>query len=358
MMYGYKHLAAIILLGISLTGCGERGSVKDTTVSITGEPISISENYDGWRIMSIVNDTVFADSYSGTQYTHQIATIAGDSMYTVLHFGRRGSGPDEFMRAAIGIANDKTPYLIDNANGSLKAAKISVKDDGHADVSLFPSLSEKGMSFVSSDFIVKDDSTLLLIAAPWDNPQNFFGQYNLRNGAFTPLRYWPEDGFEGSRHSKFRYYADNSRIFSNHHGKYLYSAGNGQTAFIFTIDGEDVDVEHILYDEPPHYEADASGLNYDYYYNGLEYGVTANDSIIIFLHREFKSDGRRPGEVEYGEYGKELTVWNWDGENIGSYELDNYVYSVALNSSDNKFYATGTDPETGEDLMWRYRLIM
>lgn len=358
MTYRLKPVAIIILAALSLTGCGDRGSDKDTLVGLIGEPISISEDFDGWRIMFIVDDTAFVESYSSAEYTHQTAAIAGDSMSTVMRFGHRGSGPGEFLQAAIGIANDKTPYLIGNTNGSLKAAKISVTDNGRAYVSEFPPLSERGMSFITGEFIVKDDSTLLLIAAPWEEPQNLFGQYNLRTGAFTPLRYWPEDGFDGSRLSKFMYYADNSKILSDHNDKYLYSAGNGRKSFIFTVNGDDVSVEHILYDDPARYEADTSGLNYGYHYDGLEYAVTANDSIIIFLNREFMRDGRRPGEREYGSYGNELTVWNWNGEKIGSYELDNYVYGINLNSSDNTFYARAKDPETEEDLMWRYRIIM
>ena len=347
-------ISAVSLVGALLAGCTSTENQEEISGVLTGEEITIDDDFDGGIIRKVISDTIYAETY-GPRYFHQMAVVSFDTLTSIGRFSRKGQGPGEFIQqVSLGVRNN-IPYVIGKRNGTVQAAKINTVDpDGNP--TMYPPMSMQDVSAYSYAFIVDDDSTFLFLVAPWEDPENLFGRYNYNTGAFTPLVYWPDDGFTGPSHSKYRFYADNSKLKTNHAGKYFYSLANGRKAFIFSIRNDSVIIEHTIYDYPVSYSADDDGLNYSYDYSGHEFSVDSNDSIIVFLHRALTAEGREPGPSEFGQYGNRISVWDWDGKLIGSYELDHLVYGIYVNSSDNSFYARMSDKQTGDDLMWRYRI--
>lgn len=357
-MYSFinnRYFYIFFILGLLLAGCSSKTQMNEQSLSLVGEEIYIDDDVDCGFILKIISDTIYSLSH-GREYIHQYTVISDDSLKPGKSFSRKGSGPGEFIYASLGLLNN-VPYIFGNCNGTFKSAKIELNDSLSDNITLFQPMSmQQVSSSPATDFIVEDDSTLLLIATSWADPKNIFCRHNLNTGQFTPINYWPEDNFTGSANSKFRFYADNSKFQSNKSGKYLYSLGNGRKAFIFSIRNDSVVIEHTLYDNPVNYRADESGLNYGYDYTGYEFKTDSNDAIIVFLHRHLTADGSEPKSGEIGAFGNRVSVWDWDGNKIGEYELDHLVYAVFVNSTDNSFYGKSFDKDTGKDLIWRYRI--
>lgn len=348
-----KSLGNIILISSLLSfafGCTNANDKDEIVLPLKGEEIYIDDDVDCGFILKVLSDTVYAETYGGG-YLYQYTVIDNDTLIQGQNFSRRGLGSNEFFCASLGVRNNEA-YIFGNSNGIMKTAK----SDAEGNITMLSPLSLQKIAIPSSYLIVENDSTILLMVAPSIEPHNLFGKYNTNTGEFTPIKYWPDDDFTGAPHSKYRYYVDNSMFQSNGAGKYLYSLGNTNKAFIFSIINDSVVIEHSLYDSPVNYSADADGVNYKYKRPDNLLKVDSNDSIIVFLDRHLTADGNEPKKGEAGAYGNKVSVWDWDGNKIGEYELDHLVYAIFVNSNDNSFYGKSRDKDTGNDLIWRYRI--
>lgn len=283
-----KSLCNIILISILLSiafGCNNANDKDEIVLPLKGEEIYIDDEVECGFILKVISDTVYANTYGG-EYLHQYSVIDNDSLHQGRRFSPRGVGPGEFICASLGV-RDNVEYIYGNSNGSMRTAK----SDSIGNIIMLSMLSLQRLAMPSDFMIVEDDSTLLLMIAPWKDPDNLFGKININSGEYSPICYWPDDDFSGPSHSKYRFYIDNSKFQSNHAGKYLYSRGNGRFAFICLIRNDSVIVEHQLYDSPVSYTADPDGVNYRYKPTDHDFSVDSNDSIIVFLHQQFDIDG-------------------------------------------------------------------
>ncbi|MCI9607350.1 MAG: hypothetical protein HFJ94_04145 [Muribaculaceae bacterium] len=305
------------------------------TVALKGVDIYVPEEFTGAVYECNYADTLIFSSFD----PHELfegAVIQDDSLKPTGYFCHVGQGPYEFSRAAAFCASDGSLNLIATTSGGQSIVKITdIKTPISWTYSPLDSIVQ-GLYFTSRNIVSDENYNILLAAAPLNSPKNIFAVINTNSKDFVPLDYWPDDGFDGNDFIKHRIYSDNSRLYSNSNGKYVFSTAINRNVFIFTIEKEHVNIERILYNNPFEYNPTADGLNFRGKPSAESLRLCADSSYIYILLTDSNRDGHKSNSFEDSRFGNIVEVYDWDGNLKKKYVLDTYCTGIyTYNDSSN-----------------------
>jgi hypothetical protein len=278
-----------------------------------------------------------------------------------------GHGHNEFERIMLGKGQDSTILLLNiplNGNKFISLTAVGLSDSiadirdynswKKYDVSKLPAFSYGG-----NDVVSLSDSTLLVIGAPYNAIGHIFSIMDYKNQKILPLKFWPNDGTNCDSLITHRVYTDEAKIMSNGKDRFLYQCDREKYAFIFSIEGDKVNVTKELYSVYPEYKKSNDGYNYIQKNRTPEdLHCTASSKNIYILFKEFDHEGNKKEKWDSPlVYGDIVEVYDWNGNKKNTFHLDKIGGRIII-SEDNKTLYLFEDryDEDGNSNIWAYNL--
>lgn len=314
------------------------------------------------------DDLLFTWSQSQIE-TGCVGKISGDSLTNYQGSFRRGHGRNEFMDVILGKGKDSCIYIasvsakhnqILSMTHTGKAKSIEAVKDTEAwtiyDLSKLPN-----WTFGFMNYVVLSDSTCLFLGTPFGDLGHIMSIIDFKNQTLKPLDFWPEDGSKVEGLAKVGVYIDTGNILGNNEDRFLYVCGEGNYAFIFTIDGSSVHVKKELYSQFPEYdymgEDKVGRMNYSIKNRpALHFETDANGNHIYLLKIEDDKDGKAAESWKTSVCGNEIEVYDWEGNLEKKIVLDQLGHNIKVTEDDRLLYLFSEDWETGEPQIWAYDL--
>ena len=311
-------------------------------ISLTGKRIQIpNEQIDKYPEI-IINNILISQMYT---YYGSVLTQHGwnesDTLFCL------GNGHNEFLCPEIAKGTDKSLMILDKPSigNALKSLTIIKTTDNIKAIKETSKWKKYDLSDVTafrttcSSFVQLSNSSILVAGGPFNDIKHLFSIIDYKKQKATPLKYWPDDGVKCEDLVKHSVYTDNSRLYGNGNGHFLYLCKWSRFAFVFTIDGKNIDIIKYLFSDYPHYTSDEQGLNYVFKQKTASPErlccATSCDRI-YFLLLDSDCKGRKFDKYETSTiYGNTIVEYDWDGNKQRIIHLDHYGQNILL-SEDNK----------------------
>lgn len=359
-----KHIGIYILFFISaIISCTyntDETEEIEWDVSLSGQRLRIdTEDIDKYpRIL--INDILISGRKD--HYGSKIEKLSCQKSELLFRFGK---GHNEFQCLAFAKGYDNSLMLLSNpmvGNKPLSLTVIgtdsigSMKDNTKwkkYDLSKLPPFRFSSMKFTSIS-----DSTILLGGAPYDAIGHILSIVDFKNQKVYPLEYWPKDEVKCDSMIKTAVYTDNSSLFANGKGHYLYQCNNERFAFVFSIEENKVKVIKELFSVYTDYAVDKSGENYKY--NSLSTKTlecTSNNSNIYALLRDSNRKGEKLKKWKNPYiFGNIVQIYDWNGNKVKTICLDKYGQDLFVSEDNKTLYLLTGDyfEEDSKPEIWVY----
>lgn len=291
-------------------------------IGLSGKPVKIAEG----------NDMIYPRFLAGNTFIED--KIWGNKSFHLAHFGKDGWGAPEkefyrkenngftYLRFIKGKDNSilfteggcptglHTLTVIPNASCADSIANT-------ARHKVFDMSDLKDFMFWGEHYHQLSDSTIIVAGAPGMNTNHIISIIDYKNLTCKPLNYWPNDDIMTNAVEKQYVYTYLSGVYGNGKGNYLFVCDRERYAFIFSIDGDNVNVIKDLYTTNPNYEAGDGHypIRHRVRTEGL-YCETTNDNIYFLLTDKDKF-GKKIKIEDYTRqylYGNTIEIYDWDGK--------------------------------------------
>ncbi len=362
------RFVSYILLIILYGSCTGRKEQTVTVESLEGCPVAVDSSYYGSKALLLCNGLLFTWPDSPSE-TCCIGMLGGDCLTNYQAGFRRGHGSDEFQEVALAYGKDSCIYVAGfpssynrllSVTKTGKAESISAVRNPAAwtryDLAGLPSFNCTFDTFVSLS-----DSTMLVPGVPYGDVEHLMTVIDFRNRTLKPLDYWPEDDSPCEGLPKHSVYTDNCNILKGADDRFLYVCGEGNFAFIFSIEGTTVKVIKELYSLRPEYDYmgdDKIGrMNYSIKNRPpLRFQPDTDGRHIYLLMVEKDKDGNVASSWRDSACGNTVEVYDWDGNLEKKIVLDQLGYNIKVTGDDKLLYLFSEDWETGDPQIWAYDL--
>ena len=255
------RFVSYILLIILYGSCTGRKEQTVEVESLEGRPVAVDSSYYGSKALLLCNGLLFTWPDSPSE-TCCIGMLGGDCLTNYQAGFRRGHGSDEFQEVALAYGKDSCIYVAgfpSSYNRLLSVTKTGKAESIEAikDVEAWTKYDLTGLPLfrcISDVFLSLSDSTFMILGAPYDDIEHLMTIIDFKSQRLIPLDYWPEDDSPCNGHAKHGVYTDNSIILWNDKDRFLYVCGEGNFAFVFSIEGNSIKVIKELYSIRPQYE--------------------------------------------------------------------------------------------------------
>ena len=363
-----RRIANIFFLFMATTAIASNNSSEDSvkTVSLRGTRVEIPQECLDKSPTLLINDILISKSHNGyvnstltPQKWSGLNTFINKNDYQIPILAK---GTDNSLM----IFDTPAMTVVEDASteGTLSSLTViketnsinDIKDKTKwmkYDLTKVPAFSS-GISLVSLP-----NNSVLIVGAPFFSTKNIFSIIDYKNQKVTPLKYWPNDGVKCASHPKRRVYTDDALLYGNGKGHFLYQCEWSRFAFIFSIEGKNVNVIKELFTDYPKYKSDEQELNFEFEpgarpTQGL-YTAANNDKIYMLL----KDSDRKGNKLQTREdpyiYGNTVIEYDWEGNKKRTIHLDHYGQKTLL-SDDNKtlYLLTGGYSENIVPKIWSY----
>ena len=362
-----KNILAIPLIAI-LSSCFSAHEKTVPVETLEGHPVALDSAYYGSKAFLLCGKLLFTWSKSSEE-TCYLGILTGDSLTNYQGGFRRGHGSNEFQDVALARGKDSSVFIAVLPSGhnqilsvirTGKAKSIEALKDVDSwtryDVPDLPPL-----RCVVDAFLSLSDSTILVPGAPYDDIEHLMTIINFKNQTLESLDYWPEDDSHVEGSAKHGVYTDNCEIFWNGNNLFLYVCGEGNYAFIFTVEGKCVKVMRELYSKHPQYEYygdDQIGrLNYIIKNRPTRrLKADVNDQHIYVFLKEKDKDGNIAESWRKSVCGNTVEEYDWEGNLKKKIVLDQLGHNIKVTDDDRLLYLFSANPDTGEPEIWMYEL--
>ena len=291
-------------------------------IGLSGKPVKIAEG----------NDMIYPRFLAGNTFIED--KIWGNKSFLLAHFGKDGWGAPEkeFYRKE----NNEFIYLrfIKGKDNSILFTKGGCPT-GLQTLTVIPNAScvdsiantarhkvydisdLKDFMFWGEHYHQLSDSTIIVAGAPGMNTNHIVSIIDYKNLTCKPLDYWPNDDIMTTAVEKQYVYTYFSGVYGNGKGNYLFVCDRERYAFIFSIDGDNVNVIKDLYTTNPNYEAGDGHYPICHRVRTEKlYCETTNDNIYFLLTDKDKF-GKKIKIEDYTRqhlYGNTIEIYDWDGK--------------------------------------------
>ncbi len=343
-------------------------------VKLTGQEVKIAKENRRKSMLFLMNDNIISKQSYGEQgiFAHKFSQTEWNKADEELAIGKN----DGTLWPVYACGSNKSLLRLDTEFGTRRLLKLTVAPNPKSVEALNDSLSWREydlsrlpkLSYGSTNFVLTPDSMLLVGGYPESDQKHIMTIVDFKNNKFIPLDYWPDDGINDvPEFIKNGVYADNSDIFGNGKGHYLYKAYGRRNAFIFTIDNDKVKIVKSLYAKYPKYKATPPPL---IMFKRVEYGMwcmecAANNQHIALILTDSDMNGIRYKETYSLEEGKDLSsylfgnvveLYDWDGNKQKVIYLDHYGSSIKMSDDSKKLLLFADDYIKNIHKIWSYDL--
>jgi len=366
--YMTKKNITTTLLFVALYSCSPHHQETVPVETLEGRMVVLDSAYYGMKATQLCGNLLFTWSKSPEE-TCCIGVLSRDSLTNYQGGFCRGHGHNEFQEVVVGQGKDSCIYIValpSTYNRILSLTKIdeteSIETLKNAEVWKKYALSDLPAFRCSfDDFISISDSTILVPGAPYGDIEHLMSIIDFKNRKLMPLDYWPEDGSQVSGFVKLGVYTDNCRLLGDGTSRFLYVCGEGNFAFIFSIEGNSVKVIKELYSLLPQYEYmgdDKIGrMNYIIKNRPIRrFRPDANSDHIYVLLQEKDIEGDFAENWRTSVCGNIVEVYDWDGNLEKKIELDHLGDDIKVSAKDDLLYLFSENPKTGDPEIWVYDL--
>lgn len=336
--------------GVEYFDCAKTPTDIVKVIGLSGKPVKIAEG----------NDMIYPRFLAGNTFIED--KIWGNKIFHLAHFGKDGWGAPEkefyhnenggfiYLRFTKGKDNSilfteggcptglQTLTVIPNAS-----CVDSIANTARHKVYDISDLKE--FMFWGEHYHQLSDSTIIVAGAPGMNYNNIISIIDYKNKTCKPLNYWPDDEVMTTAVEKQYVYAYASGVYGNGKGNYLFVCDGERLAFLFSIDGDNVNVIKELYTTNPNYKA-GDGHNPVFQRVRAEklYCATTNDYIYFLLTGRNKHGNKmRIEEYTPNLYGNTIEIYDWDGKQQKKVIKLDHIGKRIIISDDNKTLYLLTD---------------
>lgn len=362
-----KWSFVVFVFGTFLYGaCSTNNEIEVDNVSLNGEQVGFdfSEGNHKFPSMMLGNIFLVRDSVFSAFTKKTNSWVQSDVLF------RFGKGHNEFQDLSFGMGNDKSLLIINQPFTTSKLTSLTsisktdsvagIKDVNNwkkYDLGWLPSMSVSGHNFISLS-----DSTILVLGAPYDEISHIMTVVDYKNQTVNTLDFWPDDGLKSDSFPKHGIYSDDASLYSDENGHYMYQCGTQRYVFIFTIEGEKINVIKNLHTNYPKYHSDDMKLNYIIEPDspvGRLYCATNRDNIYILLKDCDKNGLELEKWVNPYIYGNIVEVYDWQGNLKTKFKLDKFGQRIMVSDDNKILYLFTDDYYSGEDSkpeIWSYKI--
>lgn len=328
--------------------------------------ISVSANNDKYPCFVMNNDLLISSSV--VDHSFYCSTLKENKWDKAEILFERGNGHKEFHNIGLCDGPNNSLWVLDcpmsaNALYSLTSIPDTRSMSAIRNKDSWDRYDLKGISnflcFAENPVMVSD-STFLVLGAPCNDLGHLFSLVNFKTQKVTPLNFWPNDGIKCDIIPKASLYLCNSKIYGDGKGHYLYHCSRGRYAFLFSIDGNNVNVIKTIYSDYPIYGMDNSKLNWVINassYKPKELRSTATKEKIYVLLIDCDKNGKKYEKLPTNRFmlGNVVEIYDWEGNKERVLHLDKCGTLISVSRDNKKLYLhDGTS--TMDEPIWVYDL--
>lgn len=343
-------------------------------VKLTGQEVKIAKENKRKYIEFILDDNLISKQSVGEQglFVHKYSNTEWNQAEAELTIGKN----DGILWPVYVCGSDNSLLRLDTEFGTRHLQKLTVVPNSKSIEALNDSLSWirydlsklPELSYGSSNFVLTPDSMLLVGGFPKSDEKHILTIVDFKNNKLIPLDYWPDDGINDVPDIfKNDVYVDNSDIFGNGQGHYLYKGYDRRNAFIFTIDNDNVKIVKSLYANYPKYKVTPPPFLRVEGIESCKWGLecTVNNQHIALLLTDSDINGTKYKEIYTLEEGRDLSpyiygnvveLYDWDGNKQKVIYLDHYGSSIIVSDDGKKLLLFADDYIKNIHKIWSYDL--
>lgn len=337
-----NNLLLSMVMIAPLFSCSDK-NVAVNEVAIEGQMVNTKEN-EGKDVVWFFKDKIYARDTKFNIYSEKLTKTQWKKSEMIFVSGH---GHNEFGHPILSQDNNGALYVLDRpfeGDKLLSLTKIPHTDSIAAiknqskwekyDLKQLPPFWVMG-----TNFEVLSDSTILVAGTPADDMKHVFSIINFKNQTVTPLNYWPDDDTPDNYESTFYkmlVYSNGTDVKGNGKGRHLYWNDSGKIAFIFTVDGAEINILSSMYNEE-HLPLPTSG---EAPLIERICGCSNNDRIYL-LYKDSNCKGEKKEKWDMKDpfpMGNTVEVYDWDGVKQQVIHLDKFGQSIMLSEDGKTLY--------------------
>lgn len=358
-MKNYIYYLLLLALSISCTTNKKRIDKTEKTTSqpvytnISGENLKSESTLWGMKIDFVTDNRLIIQELSN-DFLYGIYRIDNDRLIREGGFLTKGVGPFEVVHPDLWGNEGDSIFYISNYAGIIKEIyAIRMADVYHKEKwnsIKFPD--SQGCLFYPSIAIMND--SICVVAGSKLNSVNILSYVNLQTGEILDLDF-PFPGFvlpSEFKVAEHMIYCDAQLLRHPNQNKLLYVCRLGRYARIMEIENGRIGRQIPLYSILPQYEVVNNNRKIkDGCLEGIVAKVTGDRIYCLVLPYTRKEGNENPSYKGMPNYfADEVVVFDWDGNVIKAYSLDQPICNFGVDGARNILYGTTLD---GEDFVVR-----
>lgn len=351
------RIVGITVILMSVSGCGTDRETNVPIVDIQGTQIVASDDFTGAYCEALHGDTLIFVSYDPS-FVSEAALLRNDSLIHIGYLNHLGQGPDDVLSASV-FKSSKGFSSLAKMAGEVKLREVGDFDNASDWKTVSIDSFVKPFFWEDCAIVEMNEDSVILVGTRYGTDMSILSIIDFRNQQLIGLDYWPDDGYSGPAFPKRNLYSANSRLFSNGCGKYLFITGANRNAFIFSLDGNHVVIEHQLYERPIKYEAADDGMNFNYSPEKEGLRVYATPQAVYCLLIGLNEDGEVATDFNESNSGNRVEIYDWNGNLTRRLKLMSPASAIIVDDS-NRYILTQSmksDDETGQPIFIKYDLL-
>ena len=341
-------------------GMGQESIVAE--YNLIGNSIKLDTSIVGLTpVFTFGDDFVFQDIMPMHGNAPKAGKMLGNTLNLSENLLKIGHGHNEFQEVAFIKGKDSTLCLLNRYGAIPKSVTCITKINSIADIKdtgkwRTYSLRDLPAFYSFSDFNASiSDSTILVLGSPQTCIGHIMSIMDFKNQRIQPLDFWPEDNVECDSMAKHMIYAQYAGILGNGNGRYAYKFAGERYLFIFSIEGNHVNIIKTLYEAYPIYK----GRGKDWALKGRRpEGIqcTGSSNNLYVLLTDSNKDREKLQKYEFPLYGNTVEIYDWDGNIQKIFHLDKYGNKIAVSDDNKTLYLFVIDNVSDIYKIWSYDL--
>lgn len=349
-----KNLCLMMICSLFVFTCWTNTMAQNVpTVKLVGKNLKVDESNNQFYPKLIVGDLLLSMNMADAGLYASV--IKNDELSKAENILKAGEEEFSFgSMSQIVKEKDKSLLVMTPMGFPPKMFKITNTSNiaSTKDVNLMKKIDLSGIpsiKYLNAGIVPVSDSKVLLGGTTMDAPKHIFSFYDFNEKKVTPIEFFPNDGVNASDFVKNTIYTENSKLYTNGNGRYLYECSYERYSFIFSVENDNVNVIKGLYEVYPDY-SDPDGYNPQLKtLSAKKLNCAVTDDKIYVLLKGVDKNGTEIGEIASGTnpqiFGNTVEVYDWEGNKQKVFELDHLGKRIMLSDDGKKIYLFSDDSD-------------
>ncbi|MEY8589726.1 BF3164 family lipoprotein [Phocaeicola sartorii] len=352
-MRNYIYYLLLLVLSLSCTS-NKRKIDKNTQLgklaytNVNGTNLKNDSTIWGMKVDLVTDNRLIIQELSN-ELLYGVYRVEGEKLIKEGGFLTKGVGPFEMIHPDLWGNEGDSVFYISNYSGMVKeiytVKKTDIYNKEKWKITKFPDPQE--CLFYPSIAIL--DDSICIVSGSKLNSINILSRVNLQTGSISDLDFsFP--GFNlpsGFKIVEHMIYCDAQLLKHPRQNKLLYVCRLGKYAKILEMENRQIGKQIPLYSILPQYESVNNERKIkDDCLGGIIAKVTADKIYCLVLPYTRKEENENPfykGMPNY--FADEMVIFDWDGNLINAYRLDQPICNFGVDGTKNILYGTTLDGE-------------